>query len=465
MRRAFHTLVFSATTLGLAFPGCGGDDGTGPGGGQPSQTWVCSEGGSASELGLGVTTDGAGNVIVTGLFSGRPYFGGTLLSSGGAADMFLAKYSPTGTILWVKSAGGADTTAGWGVATDGAGNVYVTGYFKGTATFGSTTLPNAGQSDIFVAKYDADGNSLWAKSAGGSGIDRARGIATDGSGNVIVGGRFQGSATFGGNVLNSAGADDIVLATFDGTGAVIRAVSAGGLRNDRCWAVAVAGDGSDDVVMTGFFADSAMFGTTMVRGAGGGDIVVAKYNSSGVQQWVRPGGGTGYDLGWDIATDGSDIYVTGSFFGTATIGTTTLPSAGGEDIFVARYNALGNSLWARSAGGINNDRGVGVGVDGSHNVVITGFFESSASFSGTNLTAAGPRDGYIAKYGVLGALQWVQPIAGTGSNNGWDVTAQPSGYIVGTGSYQDQATIGSASITVEGLDDVFVVKAGANGFD
>jgi hypothetical protein len=465
MRRTSFIFLCHAVLVGLTGVGCGGDDGAGPVNGQVPQTWVRTEGGQASELGLGVTTDAAGNVIVTGLFSGRPTFGGTLLSSGGTVDMFLAKYDATGTMLWAKSAGGPDTTAGWGVATDALGNIYVTGYFKGTSTFGGTTLTNAGKSDIFLAKYDADGNPLGAKSAGGQGVDRARGIATDDTGNILVGGRFQGAASFGSTVLNSVGSDDIVIARYDNAGTVIRATRAGGLGNDRCWGVAVAGDGSNDVVMTGFFADSAMFGGETVRGAGGGDMVVAKYNSGGAQQWVRSGGGTAYDLGWDIATDGSDVYVVGSFFGTATIGNTTLQNAGGEDVFVARYNGLGNSLWARSAGGIDNDRGIAIGVDGSHNVVITGFFEATASFGGTTLSAVAGHDGYIAKYDLLGSLQWVHPITGTGSNNGWDITAQPSGYIIGTGSYQNTATFGSASVTAENVDDVFVVKAGAAGFN
>jgi hypothetical protein len=180
---------------------------------------------------------------------------------------------------------------------------------------------------------------------------------------------------------------------------------------------------------------------------------------------VRQGGGSGSDTGWDIVTDGSDVYVVGSFSGTATIGGATLPGAGAQDIFVARYNGFGNLIWARPAGGINNDSGIGVGVDGSHNVVITGFFESSASFSGTTLTADGSRDGYIAKYDLLGVLQWVQPIKGGGSNLGLDVTAQPSGYIIGTGSYQNIATFGSASVTAQDMDDVFVVKTGAGGFN
>jgi len=463
MRRTSLIFLCCAVLLGLGCLGCGGDDGAGPQ--PPSQTWVRSEGGTVSELGLGVTTDASGNVIVTGFFSGRPTFGGTVLSSGGGTDMFLVKYDAFGTMLWVKSAGSPDTTAGWGVATDAAGNIYVTGRYQGTPTFGGTTLTNAGRDDIFVAKYDAGGNPLWAKSAGGSGIDRARGIATDGSGHIIVGGRYQGTATFGSTTLNSVGGDDIVVARYDGAGTVVRATSAGGPGNDRCWGVAVAGDGSNDVVMTGFFADSAMFDGVMVRGAGGADIFVAKYNSGGTVQWAWPGGGSGADTGWDIATDGSDIYVVGSFSGTATIGSATLLSAGQQDIFVARYNGVGNLLWARPAGGVNNDSGIGIGVDGSHNVVITGLFQSSATFSGTTLTASGGSDGYIAKYDLLGVLQWVQPITGTGSNTGLDVTAQAYGYIIGTGSFGDTATFGSASVTTKGLSDVFVVKAGAAGFN
>ena len=96
-------------------------------------------------------------------------------------DAFVARYNRAGTLLWVRQAGGFTNDDARGVATDGQGNAYVTGGFGEVATFSQFTLKSAGQSDIFVAKYDPEGQLLWVRQAGGSGVDLGRGIALDGA--------------------------------------------------------------------------------------------------------------------------------------------------------------------------------------------------------------------------------------------------------------------------------------------
>ena len=127
--------------------------------------------------------------------------------------------------------------------------------------------------------------------------------------------------------------------------------------------------------MTGLINGSATFGQgevnqTTLNSAGIDDIFVAKYDSAGLLQWVRRAGGTGSDQGISIAVDGSDIYLTGFFNGTATFGQgqtnqTTLNSAGIDDIFVTKYDSAGVLQWVRRAGGTGSDQGVGIAVDGS----------------------------------------------------------------------------------------------------
>ncbi len=100
----------------------------------------------------GIATDGSGNSIVTGNFGGTATFGDTTLTSVGLADIFIAKYNGDGSFLWAAQAGGGSSDNGLGIATDGSGNILVTGFFGGVATFGNTTLISAGDQDIFIAK-------------------------------------------------------------------------------------------------------------------------------------------------------------------------------------------------------------------------------------------------------------------------------------------------------------------------
>ena len=133
-------------------------------------------------------------------------FGNITLTNAGLNDIFVVKYNPQGNVAWAKRAGGTNFDDGNGIVTDEAGNSYVTGMYRGTATFGSFILSHPNDPEIFVAKYDSAGNVLWAKSAGGSDVDQGWGIGLDLASNCYISGNFFSStAAFGPvSVLNSA---------------------------------------------------------------------------------------------------------------------------------------------------------------------------------------------------------------------------------------------------------------------
>ncbi len=357
-------------------------------------------------------------------------------------------------LVWAKRAGGTSSDSGAGIALDGAGNSYVTGAFIGSATFGpgetnETTLTSAGDDDIFVAKYDASGDLVWAKRAGGTGFDAGIGIAVDGSGNSYVTGFFQGSATFGPGetnetTLTSAGISDIFVAKYDASGDLVWAKRAGGTSRDSGEGIAV--DGSGHSYVTGYFEDSATFGPgetneTTLAGAGDRDIFVAKYDASGDLVWAKRAGGTSFDGGGQgIAVDGAgNSYITGRFQGSAAFSAgetneTTLTSAGISDIFVAKYDASGDLLWANRAGGTSTDFGSGIAADGAGNSYVTGGFADSATFgpgetNETTLTGAGGNDIFVAKYDASGALVRAKRAGGTSSDGGQGIAVDDSGKL------------------------------------
>jgi hypothetical protein len=241
--------------------------------------------------------DVSGNIYVSGHFSSAPAdfnaggSGGTLTSSGGL-DVFLAKYDAGGNYLWAKNMGGTGTDQSFGLAVDGNGNAYISGQFgPATANFniggsGADTLKSAGSSDIFLAKYDAAGNYLWAKSMGGRGADPGRGVAVDGRGNAYVTGFFHlDSADFNaggsGGLLTSAGGYDVFLAKYDAAGNYLWAKNMGGITHDYGWDVAV--DGSGTVYVTGRYTSTpADFNPGGSGGqlypTGNADVFVVKFN-------------------------------------------------------------------------------------------------------------------------------------------------------------------------------------------
>ena len=351
--------------------------------------WAQKAGGTGEDSGHSIAVDASGNSYVTGGFEGTAIFGSTTLESGGSQDIFVAKLDNRGNWLWAKKAGGTDSDYGYGIAVDASGNSYVTGYFKGSATFGSTTLTNNGFANIFIAKLDSSGNWLWAKNAGYSGCGTSgNGIAVDASGNIYVTGYCADSAIFGSITLTSNGDSDIFIAKLDSSGNWLWAKNAGGTDYDYGQGIAV--DASGNSYVTGYFeSTTATFGSTTLTSSGFSDIFVAKLDSSGNWLWIKNAGGTDYYEGCGIAVDTSgNSYVIGWFEGSATFGSATLTSNGDDDIFVTKLDSSGNWLWAQNAGGTGSDWGHGIAVDAIGNSYVTGYFFSTAATFG-NITIYG----------------------------------------------------------------------------
>ncbi len=365
-----------------------------------SQDWAINAGGTDNEISWSISMDTNGNCYITGYFYGTATFGITQLTSVGAADIFIAKYDVDGNCLWAKNAVGSNNDISRGITTDANGNCYVTGIFYGTATFGTTQLTSTGSNDIFIAKYDVNGNCLWAKKAGGIDYDAGTDISTDANGNCYVTGAFYGTATFGTTQLTGAGSSnfsDIFITKYDVDGNCLWAKSAGGTLFD--FGNDISTDANGNCYVTGTFLGTATFETKELTSAGEDDIFIAKYDKNGNCLWAKNAGGIDYDQGLSISTDANgNCYVTGKFIGTAKFETKELTSAGANDIFIAKYDVDGNCLWAKSAGGTDDDGGTGILADGNGNCYITGVFMGTATFGTTQLISAGNYDAFIAKY-------------------------------------------------------------------
>ncbi|MFH0867246.1 MAG: SPOR domain-containing protein [Bacteroidota bacterium] len=185
-------------------------------------SWIKSAGAIATSSAL----DASGNTYVAGWFkSSTVTFGSATLknndNTGNSSDIFLAKYDTGKNTLWAKNTGGARSDRATSVAVAASGYIYVAGEYQSpTITFGSSTLKNTdntgNSSDIFLVKYDAGGNVLWAKSAGGNNSDSAFSVTVDASGYIYIVGCFQGnSITFGSTSLSNTGTSDFFQAEYD----------------------------------------------------------------------------------------------------------------------------------------------------------------------------------------------------------------------------------------------------------
>ncbi|MBL1280920.1 MAG: gliding motility-associated C-terminal domain-containing protein [Fluviicola sp.] len=265
----------------------------------------------------------------------------------------------------------------------------------------------AGDSLAFVAKLDNNGNWQWVETFEGIYNHRDNAIGIDDNGDVYVTGGFKGTKTFGSTTITSSGSQDIYVVKYSNNGFFLYVAQAGGILKDRGDAITYGNDGY--MYVTGEFRDVCNFGPSLALdnygGPNGRDVFVAKMTKDGQWVWVNQAGSTkGSDRGTAIcANNQGNIFVSGQYRGNASFGGIQVSS--GTDttqVFVAAIDTLGTWRWVLEGGGPDFDRGTYVAVDTSCNLYFTGYFKQSIELGGPglgalSLTSSGHNDIFISK--------------------------------------------------------------------
>jgi len=233
-------------------------------------TWAKTWGGNMDDYGRGVTIDNSGNAYLTGEFQNLVDFdpSGNVVweSSYGGSDVFLSKFSQSGSFNWVKTWGYVFDEFGRGPATDQNNNIYVAGFFQSTVDFdpdGGDPHSSNGSYDTYLTKFDANGNFAWAQTWGGASGDYGYDVAADGFDHVYVCGEFFGASDFdpqGGDPRSSNGGFDTFLSRFDTSGNYVWARTWGGVFTDRSFSVGV--DSYENSFTVGEYQDAVNFAPT-----------------------------------------------------------------------------------------------------------------------------------------------------------------------------------------------------------
>ena len=295
----------------------------------------------------------------------------------------MVKYNSSGVKQWTRQLGTSAGDAGYGITSDSSGNIYVTG-----STSGGLDGTSAGSNDLFVVKYNSSGVKQWTKQLGTSSYEVGRGITSDSSGNIYVTGDTGGSLD--GNT--SAGGNDLIVVKYNSSGVKQWTKQLGTSSTE--YAYDITSDSSGNVYVTGY-TSGALDGNTS---AGDRDLFVVKYNSSGVKQWTKQLGTSSYEVGRGITSDSSgNIYVTGDTGGSLDGNT----SAGGNDLIVVKYNSSGVKQWTKQLGTSSTEYAYDITSDSSGNVYVTGY--TSGALDGN--TSAGDGDLIVVKYDTNGNKQ------------------------------------------------------------
>ncbi len=455
--------------------------------------WAIGMGSTSNDVGQSITTDNAGNSYITGYFIGTVDFdpsANTLNLTSPASGMpsaFIAKYDINGALVWAKNLSGSKWVYGESIDIDAAGNLYVTGYFGGTADFDpSASTANLGvaggsgnsDSDIFFAKYDNNGDYLWANRIGGVEDDRGRDIHHDGNGNIFITGGVTGTVDFdpssGMFNLSHSLSKDIYLAKYNDDGNFLWANAFGSPSTSFEEGLAVETDAVGNPYLSAFYFGTVDFdpsaNTANLGSVNGDETVIAKYDVNGNYLWANMIGKGMEERGNDIKVDASgNVYIVGNFGGTVdfdpSANNVNLTSEGNNDIFIAKYDNNGNYTWAKRLGGEDADFGRGIDVDANGNIYISGSFEDNAIFDNTtqySVTSSGSADYFVAKYTNSGDFIWVNRIGDTGFERGVDLVVDDNENIYVTGGFWSSAdfdpSTGVSNLASNGSEDIFIQR-------
>ena len=435
--------------------------------------WAVSAGdGSNVDQCYGIATDSQGNAYWAGSVRGTSEFGCGTITTGSNTAGVLAKYDAAGNCLWVRSVLVTfDDALAYDIAIDAQDRIYITGSYNGSAVFSNDiTLDSYVGDDIFVARYDVDGNCLWARRAGSSSNDEARGIAVSPEGDVFITG-FVGGFTVRFDPLqitNNNNQRQVFVASYDSTGTLNWAKLSTGIgqgKSSRSISVA-----NDRLFITGQFSFAAgeFDGLPISTTSNSGKAFVMACDLDGNALWANSYG-SGDHEGMGISADTlGNVFMVGRLWGSLFLPDDTLVSVSSNDDFmILKFDADGNYQWGRSTGSTQRDLSWSAAADGQGNAYVAVQFNAAVDFFGTTLSSAGGEDIAILKMDGGGEVVWAKRAGG----NQRDVplcihrqAAQPHQLYYG-GYYWGLVTYGSTTIDDVSNGDAMMVSATDTTFD
>lgn len=405
-------------------------------------TWARQDGSLCREQSTGVAVDSLGNVYTVGWFEGMASIGEQNLTVSGHQDAFIARWTPEGQAVWVCQGGGRDDDMGAAITVDPLDHIIAMGRFRSTnATFDLITITNKYARDnnsLWLAKLSPQGKAEWVQQAGGASTLERAAVDTDALGNIYLVACMARFAHFGNT--NLSGYEDILLAKYDPQGHLLWATKAGG--NGYDYGLDLAATSAGFTYVTGYFEKDAPFGHITLTSRGLTDVFLAKYDPEGQVIWAVQAGGSSQDQDSRLAVDSlGGIYLAGWFAGKISIGPHELAANGSalsRDLFLARFDPEGNSLWAKSIGDAETesigDLIVNVTTNNaqSHtNLFLSGHFVNKTSVNSVILTNTTAQRMFVSRWDCDGQLCWVRQAGGETSELALDNRPIPNLYVAG----------------------------------
>lgn len=390
-----------------------------------------------------------GSYFMSGEFLDTAQFGTKTLVSAGGTDVFLVKYSADDDPLWSVKMGGQDYDYVQQIIADDDGNVIIAGYFYGTTQIGTDEYASYGSQDLFIAKYNSDGDFIWSARSGGPMADYLNGLTAGDSQDFYIAGFYYNSIAIGDTTLLSSGGSDIYLAKYSTDGEYLWANSCGGSSSDQVNSASFNANGN--ILVAGSFYYNISFSDTTLTTTNPVGVYIAGFHPDGQLNWVLQLDGTYLTTEVLIKSAPScDFYISGNFSEQITFGDKVFDAGEfNQDIYLAKYDSTGDLQWARHAHSFASDQVVGLETDQYNNLYIAGHYLDTIHFDQLTLKynlCCGSREIFVVYYTDKGNALWGDSISGTRANL-QSIELQQDNELLISGLFSEIITMGNYSLS------------------
>ena len=372
--------------------------------------------------------------------------------------------APSKPTVWSRAIGGQGWDEVEAIATGPDGSLWLIGQFESSTLIGDNALHADGDTDLFVAKLSVGGDILWSMPISGPGRNFAGDIAVDREGNAVLVGSFRDSIRAGNQALIKTEGDGTFIAKLSAEGVVRWAVPITSPRWSI--GAAIATDVSGDVLVTGVFANSLRVGNLQTQARGEAAVYLARIEATGRPLWLRSLGGPGWDEARDVTVDrNGNATVVGLFDGQVKFGSTQQQSTGKSDAFIAQWSDEGELLWSKRLGGKGVDGASAVIADSHGALFVGGHFSDTARFGGPALAAEGLTDAFVAQFSSDGTHLWSKAFGGPDRDCARSLalseTTEGSDSLFVAGGFGRTIRVGKQTLVGYGRDSLYVTRMDA----
>jgi hypothetical protein len=402
-----------------------------------------------------VAADGAGNVVVTGRFAGSLDLGGEPLVGAPEGSLFVAKLDAGGHLLWARS---FDNANALGLALDTSGDVLLAGDYRDTIDFGGGPLTSLGSADVFVARLDPQGNHLYSRSFGGPHGQLGGGIAVDAAGNAYVTGAFNDVLDFGGGPLPQADVESAFVVKLDASGEHVWSRSFSGDENVAGKLIAVAADGT--VAITGSYTGNLDLGEGPLPPGGTApkpSTFLLELDASGNPVFSR---GFNAFSAAPVFDDAGNLFVSGPFTGSVDFGAGPMWSGYFVHLAVAKFDPAHALLWAEQFGDVTTTvYGSSAFPGGDGSLLLAGYATGKLDLGGGEILGGPGFNGFVARLDGAGQHLWSRGFGGPGDVEGTSAAVGPTGDVFYAGTFDGTVDLVTGPATGQGMtSDFFVLE-------